>query len=329
MPELNFITIGDRKFFPIIKYNAIQIQRIYPFAKIFVYDWGFDEIQKKYLLSFPEIILIDWSEKLNLNAGYKEIYLKYEGYNPNRDVRKREYLFNQKPLCILDSAARINQNLIYIDGDAILINPLDELFKENFDIGVTVLSREVIKKAQYLDIKTSINAGVIFFLTTAKNIQNFVSIWLKEIQNTRRVWIEQTALNNLIQRSNTNIYENYYSRGTLNINGQNLRTIALPYTLYNFTQVEKGFDLDNTKIIHLKGRVLKLRKVIIEFKLRFFLKRALKIFPPFLGTHIINDILIRNLAKCLTKPGRVIKILKLFFSLFNITTLRGLAQKIS
>ena len=45
MKELNFITIGDRNYFPIINLSIKQVEKIYPFSRFFIYDWGFTWVQ--------------------------------------------------------------------------------------------------------------------------------------------------------------------------------------------------------------------------------------------------------------------------------------------
>ena len=89
----------------------------------------------------------------------------------------------------------------------------------DFNIGITVVSREMIDIARKKGIKGGINAGVILFKLDSESIQIFIKEWLEEINKTKHVWIEQTALLNLIEKNNENIVYDYYNEGFIKLSG--------------------------------------------------------------------------------------------------------------
>ena len=305
MVELNFVTIGDCNFFPIINFSTKQLLKFYPNCTLYLYDWGFTEKQKKVLNSYPITVFIDWKDNLNKENGYKNIISEYNGYNPKKDIRKHEYMLMQKPYCMLDCSKRIKENLIFIDGDAILINPIDELFKEDFDVGVTINSKDDIERAANINIKSPLNSGVIFFTSNSKNIQLFIQEWIDQMKITRRIWIEQTSLSLLIEKHNPEIFKKYKKNGNIKINNVNINIRILPFEIYNFYKLEIGFDLKKTKIIHLNGRIPKLQKIIRDFKLSYFFPRFIKIFPKFIRIRIKRLVDLREIADFLYQPKKI------------------------
>ncbi len=305
MKELNFMTIGDKNYFPIINYALKKLALFYPTCKFFIYDWGFTTEQKNILYSYPITVLIDWKDNLDKQNGYKEVISKYYGYNPDGDIRKHEYMLMQKPHCMLDCSKRIKENLIFIDGDATLINPINELFEDGFDIGVTINSYVDIERAAKMGIKSPLNSGVLFFTTHSKKIQLFIQEWIDQIKITRRVWIEQTALSLLIEKHNPDIFKKCKKNGNIKINNIDINIRILLFERYNFYKLEKGFDLNKTKIIHLKGRIPKLNRVIRKFKLSYFFPRFIKILPKFIQVKINQFIDLRTLADFLYQTKKI------------------------
>lgn len=224
MRELNFITVADKNYYIFINHSAKKISKFYPISTFYIYDWGFTTNQKKLLNEYGIRKIVDWKDKLDLEGGYKKIISEYEGYRPLRDVRKNEYLYIQKPVCILDCAKKIEENLIYIDADAFLINDINEIFEQDFDIGVTLNDSKDIEQTKRIGIYAPLNAGIIFFKTSSALIQLFAQEWLKKIKKTKRVWIEQSALALLISRNNPSFFEKSYNEGKIFLSNKTLKT---------------------------------------------------------------------------------------------------------
>ena len=275
MPDINFITIGDKNYFGFINHSLKRTMSYYPYCKFYVYDWGFTEKQKKIINSYPITILIDWTHKIDKEEGYKSIKVKYKGYQPSSDFRKYEYIWNQKPICILDCAKRVKENLIYLDGDAFLINPIDEIFEQHFDIGVTLNSKREFEKAKKYNYISPLNAGVLFFICDSKSIQLFIQEWLNQIKITKRIWIEQTALSLLLEKNNKGIFSRAENTGIVITPDKKLKVKIFPSRVYNAHLLYQGFDLSQTKILHIIRRN-NLKEIKIAFKIGFIYNNILK-----------------------------------------------------
>lgn len=88
----------------------------------------------------------------------------------------RNIVYSIKPELILDAMqyAAPTELVAWIDGDATLIAPIDELEAETFDIGVTVRPKVNRRKTSY------INAGV-FFVRNTYNGKQFMKYWISQM----------------------------------------------------------------------------------------------------------------------------------------------------
>lgn len=311
MNEINFITIGDKNFFPLINYSVKQIFKFYPKAHLFIYDWGFTRSQKLFFQSYSNVKLINWIKRLNRQSGYEDLIFKNKQYDSNNNFKKKQYLYNQKPLCLLDCAKRINENLFYIDGDAFLINKIDELFEIDFDIGVTIrIDDKILILARKKGFRAEINAGIIFFNLDSKGIQIFIQKWIEEIKITNQLWMEQTALNNLIVQSGDNIFVDFYNDGILKIANREFKILTLPCLLYNRYMIKEGYSPKNTKILHLKASEGKMnqeriKEIITQVKIGPFYYKFLKSIPKATRKYIKEIFNIYFLAKFINNPLRI------------------------
>lgn len=326
MEDLNFMTIGRSKNFIFVNYSTKQLLKLYPNCKFFIYDWGFTVNQKKVLKSYPITELIKWDDKINWREGYRNITEKFEGYLPPKNIielRQNEYIMNQKPVCILDCSKRIKNNLVYLDGDALLVNKIDELLKKDFDIGVTIRPKNEIESAKKLDIYSEINAGVIFFLLDSERMKIFIDEWIKEINQSNRIWQDQTCLITLINRKNKEILRKYYNAGTIKINTIEIKVKALPCIIYNLYTIEKNYDFKNVKILHFKGRIdqVKIKKIILEIKVRYVYNSIIKLFPNEIRKKLRKDINIQRLVDFIANRNKLEKLKKFSTKVFQINKL--------
>ncbi|MFX1394861.1 MAG: hypothetical protein ACFFAH_14975 [Promethearchaeota archaeon] len=284
MREINFITIGDNNYFPFIHFSIKQVLKFYPTSKLFIYDWGFTPFQKKKISTYPNTILIDWTNNLDREHGYKTIKAKLGDLNLSQGERKSNYLYNQKPICMLDCAKRIKENLIFFDGDAILINPIDEIFNDDFDIGVTILSNELIriaqmflksfyekipetrevitfaKKLQEIDLPSytmpvlkdigNLNSGVIFFKLDSIKMQFFIQEWMEEIKSCNVHLTEQYSLFNLIKKKNKEIFDRCYNTAIITISNESFKVKSFSAMIYNYIFIKGGYNDKKVKFIH-------------------------------------------------------------------------------
>ena len=115
---------------------------------------------------------------------------------PEEDLKKRGHgfiscLFKHD---IIEETLRENERVAYVDGDAILTEPIDSVFDDDFDVGVTI--RVVREIRQYLGNPRVgyFNSGVLFFRQTPGAF-DFIQKW-RELSAT--VGVEQAAVNELI-----------------------------------------------------------------------------------------------------------------------------------
>lgn len=89
----------------------------------------------------------------------------------------RNIVYSMKPELILDAMnyAALNALVAWIDGDATLIAPIDEVETDmSFDVGVTVRPKVDRRKTPYL------NAGV-FFVRNNERGRNFTHHWIMQM----------------------------------------------------------------------------------------------------------------------------------------------------
>ncbi|MFX1277743.1 MAG: hypothetical protein ACFFAT_22215 [Promethearchaeota archaeon] len=298
MKEINFITIGDKNFFSLIHFSIKQVLKFYPTAKLYIYDWGFTPSQKKKIGTYPNTILIDWTDKLKIEDGYKAIRKIYDGYIPLSDAaRRREYLLNQKPVCILDCSKRIKENLIFYDGDAMIINHIDEIFEDNYDIGLTVNTKFVFEHKNIsrgpFSWKRGVNSGIIFFKLKSIPMQVFTQEWINEIKtHYKRVLWEQTSLFNLIRKRNSELLYQDYNIGIIKLANLKYRIKIFPTDIYNFVCNGRRYNDKKVKFLHFitmrryiperSKRSMIIRDLIREIKLRHAFYHISKLFSPIL-----------------------------------------------
>lgn len=138
---------------------------------------------------------------------------------------------------------------VYLDGDALLCDSIDEIDTDDYDIGVTVRAQSELDEEwhkEIYDIVKFVNAGVIFFQPTEAT-SKFVDRW---DDLTEEVGNDQMALNRL-----TCPEKRPADYSTLTIDG--IRIKYFPCKVYNNYYFDRGVD-SCAKIMHFKGPVRRL-----------------------------------------------------------------------
>ena len=327
--EINFMTISSNIYFPYVNFTAKQLMKFYPSCNFFIYDWGLTPPQKRKLKSYPISRLIDWYDKIDWEFGYKKIK-NIDGLPPhlkrNKDLL---YLLNQKPVCMLDCAKRIKENLIYFDGDAILINPIDEIFEDNYDIGITILDEDLLNRSfEDLEILKKymmgdINSGVIFFKSSSKYIQLFIQEWLNEIEISKRP--DHFSLINLIKDRVKDIFKKSYNIRKITLSNTEFKIKAFPASIYNYFRIYDGYDDKKVKFLHFikppprnKGSpATVVRDFIIEMKFRYIYFNFLKLFPLRIKNSIRRIFRYRLLLYLIKYPLEFNWIVYVFFKIIS------------
>ncbi len=166
--------------------------------------------------------------------GYYSVQVQ-EGY-------KSRSLF--KPEVVRYCLSRHKDLTVYLDGDAQLVDSIDEIITSDYDIGVTLRNPSELQEEwhqKYFEIARYVNAGVIFF-NPSPATDNFITMWEKR---TQEVGNDQKALNQLVCPEE---YPAPYSIHTLN----GVRIKYFPCEQYNYYYFDEGLT-PHIKIMHFKG----------------------------------------------------------------------------
>lgn len=239
------LTAGDRKFKSLVQTSWNQTKKFG--YSMFVYDLGG--------LGFGKPMTID--HRLFRENGY---YWELDGGIRAPGVHKprmiKDYLVNH---------CKMNEFVAYLDGDAILIDRIDEVIGD-YDVGVTVRSPSEIEELKRIFngqprlYEGYINNGVMFFRKTEATL-NFIDHWVRE---TDRLKTDQLGLNRLLE-------DHFPVIANQIIACRGVRVRTFDTRIYNNYYFLKGEQKD-AKILHFK----KDRRVFFDayFKpARFQMKR--------------------------------------------------------
>lgn len=156
-----------------------------------------------------------------------------------------------KPKIIKDCLENMKKDrtLVFLDGDAFLMKNIDEIEYDNYDIGITVRTEHEVKRYKDYRPKGSINSGVIFLRNT-KITMEFIDAW---IDKTLEENSDQISLNSLLGDCVDVLkYDETIRKDGLK---DGLKVKLFRTTVYN--NYYPDFDIDKTKIRHLKGNTMK------------------------------------------------------------------------
>lgn len=161
---------------------------------------------------------------------------------------QKDYLTKSlfKPDIVKKCLTEYNDFTIYLDGDAILYDRIDEVVNDSYDIGVTLRRPSEMEGDWYerhFDIVKYVNAGVIFFNPTPATLK-FVELWKEKTEGGGN---DQKALNDLVCQEE---YPKVNSIVTIN----RVRVKYFSCEKYNFYYFNEGL-MPGIKILHFKGDV--------------------------------------------------------------------------
>jgi len=271
MDNINFITQAYEGEAHTVHCSATTLERLYPKCDFYVYDGGLSEESRDDLRSFSNVTLIDWQDEAEFATHFNhwstlgvqlESFVRDNTYLDhiihrllNIDYRyltvEWDFFMRQKPRSILDLTERVDENIFWLDADVVIVERIDELFEQEFDIGGTIRSRYA---ERYYD-QPPINAGVLVFPTTSENISRFVREWLARIETTELTeHREQDCITALFKASNQEIFGSFHNTGVLNLSNISLRMKVLPCRTYNYFNFECGINPAENKILHFKAQ---------------------------------------------------------------------------
>ena len=281
--DLNFILIGDNNFREFLIRNVRQIIRLYPSAKIWLYELTDKNIPfMKGLFPASNVNHLVWDKSVRADppgisslCGYlindktnktftdtvRLLIKKFILFDPMLwkseqqkldEWKAKERILIQKPFCMLDCAKRIKGKLVFLDADALLLSSIDRILEEDFNIGVTLRRpNEICLKKNKC---AALNSGVIFFNSAESKTIYFLEKWIERMNCTHELLIEQTALTRMIENFDRKVFESYGSTVLFrNDKGDFINVRVLPCDEYNYNWIEMGVDYDSVKIAHFKG----------------------------------------------------------------------------
>jgi len=264
--KINFITQAHEGESHVVICSASTLEKLYPNSTFYIYDGGLTEETRETLRSFDTTELVDWREESRFSRlknvpAEIESKIKNDKYlnhlarevlsvNLKYVTARRDFLVRQKPRSILDVTESISENLVWLDADVVLINRINEVFDLEFDVGATARSRLEEMSSAY----GPINSGVLFFKTDSETIESFTREWLQTIERRELAPNrEQEAVADLFERSNEQIFDEYYEIGNLDLSGTSIRTRTFPCDRYNHYNFEYGVHPDQNQILHFKA----------------------------------------------------------------------------
>lgn len=264
---MRFVTMGDDKYFRTVLLSIRQSQRFYPGRRFLLYDWGFDGARLERLRAHPGVEIRDWRDRLvdvsrllPLRPAVRNFVRKHLFRDPDLRIPRaqwqKELLLDEKCYCLLDASCRLEEPFLFLDADAFLVNRVDGLHDPTSDLVVTLRPQHEIEAARRRGSVGDLNSGVIAFGGDRDKNLALIAEWIKEmhILNLRRHLLsEQTALARLILRADPDAFRQPEGWVELKIGGLSIRCRIVPTTMYNYNAVERGFDPETNRILHLKG----------------------------------------------------------------------------
>lgn len=256
--SVSFVTAGDANYYRTIVLSVRQIASLYPAAEVYVYDFGLADTQVETLQRQHRANVIPWSfVPLVVNSsaflcGARGVALRM--LKPNwiaKQVAKENILAN-KVLCFSHFLDNYGGDFVFLDGDAMLTQALDEvLAQSDFHIGVT------LRRLEEISLKRgrcqAINSGVLFFLGGTETNQAFVRAWAARMQRTREYLVEQSALTRLLVEFDAEAFAGYFRDTTVHAGQLTIKVRVLPCEIYNFNWIEEEINLERIKVLHLKS----------------------------------------------------------------------------
>ena len=239
-----FITASDTGFYFFLPYMVGQIERLFPKARLIVYDLGMTE-----------------QETLQLNEWGVEVKKWHIG--PGHPVEKPNYFPRalHKPSMILDALERHpNEYVVYLDADAIPNKRFS--VPTGCDVAVTMVDQEALT---ILDSKPEIkyngifNTGVVMFGRSKRRLA-FASEWSDRLSTSGSIESDQRIAWLLLEEMEGFSRQEYDVTNVLSVRGENVMVRVLRDTEWNlfalrahFLRGKERIHPDGANVLHFKG----------------------------------------------------------------------------
>ena len=218
----------------IVAFNLRELEANYPDSTIYLYDWG---CRKEYLDEYRQansnLRIIKW-KKANIT----------------------NYMYH-KVLCIRDYYEKGHRNkLIYIDTDVVVHDNFDEIFTDEWDVGVIWRP----EYNEYFNTEQWLNAGTIFFNDlNINNVIEFIELWKNrcDLWKNKAWWLDQVELIRIFKEVNASFRDNCNMSGMLAYGSAKIRLRTFDWSVYNYypdSTYHKDKERNRPKIVHFKSK---------------------------------------------------------------------------
>lgn len=276
----SFVIMGNSAYYFLLEKNIDFIRRTYPTARILCYDWGDNRGRAAFACDDPNVTVVDWGPRiadisriraetpfaqqqmlaLRYNARFKRTLAR----RLTKAVLKRlprsplaapaiaaglrfENMLMQKVPCMRDALTRTgDEGLVFLDADAFLLRPLDDLFaRDDFDVAVTLIDTPNWERDQC----AVINSGVIFFRRPAAGLA-LVEAWSKAMETCNEWLREQTALTRMIHAAAPEAFKVGRLTAVSLAGGASVRLLAMACAEFNNCDMSRRPDT-STRVWHV------------------------------------------------------------------------------
>ena len=239
-----FISAADHKFYFFLPYMAAQIDRLFPKARLIVYDLGLEE-----------------QEVLHLNSWGVEVRKWHVG--PGESITSPNFYPRalHKPSMILDALkSNPNEYAVYLDADAIP----SRAFKmpPDFDVAVTLVNQydlSVLEMKPEIEYNGIFNTGVMLFGRSKRRLA-FVEEWTDRLDKSDCLESDQRIASLLLQEAEGFSRQEYNVTRTLKVRGEEVQIRILESEVWNIFALRSSFLMgkmrvhpDDVNVLHFKG----------------------------------------------------------------------------
>lgn len=293
-PAPDFIMVLDGNYARFLRLGIKTLNHFHPDSRVFLYDvspspsielqeiaGGYPGVDYRY---WPEEKWLRnaWIETLNFSYFFPGIAncFKYisrlfrhrvfgtmkEGWVVDKDeflrkIRRSVSIWMQKAPCCAESLERSDRDIILLDADAFVWNPLDSVFLKDFDVGLTMRRLDDIRIGIDGGVRCAepvpyhaINAGAMFFRNNDRSL-DFVRLWIEKMSVTRYFLVEQTALALLVLEADESAFTAYERGIRIETDRAPIAVRLLPCEKYNNFYIgdDLSFTPDSVYVAHFKG----------------------------------------------------------------------------
>lgn len=295
---MNFVVMATEDFAQWLSLCFTSIRAFHPAARIWLFDLSTSpspvlaEMARKegniWVVPYPEARWTwpEWIDRAGLDFFWPNCTLRDRFKMLGRSFRRRflgqhkdGWIYSaqdfvakrrrfvrivaQKPYVLREVMSQVDGTVVFIDADAILLGPVDDVLPPQVAIGVTVDEPRyaVIGKDPGCGIGNAVypymgvNTGVMFLRGRSPDAERFLDYWAAEMTSVHHVCLEQTALANLLWRLCPETFSSDDQTIVPRFGNANVPVRLLPCACFNFFRI-RASDKElpgSVRIAHFVG----------------------------------------------------------------------------